>query len=298
MALKFFDSWMFNFNGLLVGGTTWGLSYLLYRDSRGVLNKLLNMIDLVPDETADLLVEFRKTYCWRRIFGYGSIIGILGATSLLLSGYPLEGFAKWYLAVGSASLHFFAGCILVHLYHSIRFFWLIDSKYDNIRIKDDLAPMQLESFNTYFIVTATMGIFASYFAFRGTLTAGFTFPFPMLEKMLIYPVLVYLPVGLMYSFYPRYVLKRIYDRSNIEHIKRLDQVRRNTNLDGTLSLEQKLQIEDTIMGIREKLTGDARQFPILDIKDYPSLFLAILMFIQYIFHEDAVISEFFKRFSH
>ena len=272
------------------------MARVIYEHSNGVYNRLIHIIEIDADDNAKLILEFHKAHSGKRIVGFGSIIGILGAASLVLSGYPLTGFAQWYLAVGSASLHFAAAFILIHLYYTIRFFRLVDANFPTMRVRQDISPLQIDSFNSYFIITATLGIFASYFAFRGTLTAGFEFPIPLLEKILIYPIIVYVPVGLMYSFYPRYVLKRIRDRSIISHLDHLEQVRREINSSDSRSIDDRLRLEEIVANLREKLTRETRQFPILSINDYPSLFIAILMFIQFILHEDSAVSEFFERF--
>lgn len=296
-ALQLFDYWIFNFNGLLVGGSGWGMAALIYRESRPVFNRLINLLDMDVDTQAALATEFEKTRDPKRILGYGLIIGSLGVGTLLLSGYPLSGFPKWYLACCSASLHIVGAFILVHLYYTVCFFRQLDLVHSHIRTRDNFAPYHMERFNTYFIVTATMGIVAIYFAFRGTLTAGFTFPIDYLEKVLVFPLIIYLPIGLMYSFYPRYVLKRVHDRSNIDQVDRLEKIRKELNGETRLELQEKLHLHQAIADLREKLVHETRQLPILNIKDYPSLLLAILMFVQYILREDSVVSDFLDRFT-
>lgn len=295
-ALSLFEHWVFRFNGILVGGTTWGMARVIYEHSQSVFNRLMHIIQIDSDDSAGLVREYQKTHSLWRIVGFGLPIGALGAASLLLSGYPLDGFAKWYLAIGSASLHFAAAFILIYLYYTIRFFRLVDANYPSLTIRQDFSPMQVESFNSYFIITATLGIFASYFAFRGTLTAGFLFPVPLLEKLLIYPIIMYVPIGLMYSFYPRYVLKKIYDRSILSQLDHLERARREINSSEGRSIEDRLHLEEILASLREKLTKETRQLPLLDLKDYPSLLMVILMFIQYIWHEDSVIRTFIDGF--
>jgi hypothetical protein len=294
MAFGLFKSWVFDFNGLLVGGTTWAMVYLVVRHGRSVLVRMLSLLEVDMEESAKLLASYSRAYSWRRILLIGLPIGAFGAWTLWRCGYPLEGFARIYLFVGSGFLHFCAAFVLVYLYYTIKFFMSIDVNPGCIRIKERLSPMDLDSFNTFFVVTASLGIFAAYFAFRGTLTAGFRFPDPLFARLLMYPIVMYLPIGLMYSFYPRFVLKRIADRSILEQIEKLDQLQVPMDPASGTGLEDAIRRQTAIADLREKLRNETKQFPILSVKDYPSLSLLILMFIQYVSQKDSVITKFFE----
>ena len=295
-AISLFNYWVFNFNGLLVGGTTWGVCSILWQDSKNTYNRILHLIDLPKNDSIVLLKEFGMAHSRYRVTILGIIIGSVGAVTLILSGYPLVGFAKLWLGFWSASLHIFAGFIIVHIYYIIRFFRIIDTQYSSLRLKEDVSPARLDTLNSYFVITATVGILASYFAFRGTLTAGFVFENQVFEKFLVYPIIVYVPFVMLYSFYPRFVLKKIYDRNIMDKLERLNLLQKGISEDSEQSIDKRLQLEETIANLREKLSFEAKRIPIVGIQDTPSLFILLLMFMQFIIHEDSLVNNFFHKF--
>lgn len=297
MARGLFEYWTVNFNGLLVGGTAWGMAWVVFQEGRGILKRLMNLIEFSEDQQPVILKEFEKTYGKTRLLSYGVSIGVLGIMTLVLSGYPLSGFAKYYLMICSCSLHVVGGVLIVHIYYTLRFFRLVDANYESIKARDGFVPMNFDSFNTYFIVTSSLGMFAVYFAFRGTLTAGFVYPEPVFQRLLIYPVLVYLPLGVLYSFYPRFILKRIYDRANVEWIDRLDRLRREVSDNDRMPAETRLNFELTFSQLRESIRRESKQFPVISLKDSPSLVLLVLLFLQYVANKDSAVSEFLKNFT-
>lgn len=156
--------------------------------------------------------------------------------------------------------------------------------------------MEFETINNFFVVTATIGILGIYVGFRGTLTANFLSASnngAMIRKILIFPVGVFLPVALVYSFYPRYVLKRIYEYDIIKKVRDLE-VLRSSALDKEESIKERIGMDKTIAEIKEKLMLERSQFPIISLKDSPSLLVAILMLIQLVAQYDSVISGYLK----
>ena len=227
----------------------------------------------------------------------GIPITILGGTILLKSGYPLEGFAKYYLAICSISIYCVASYIFVFfIFVLFMFKSLEENLVGNITLKS-ASPMAFDTLNNFFTVTSTIGIVAIYFGFRGTLTANLEIfeAEETLRRLFIMPVILFLPVTLFYSFYPRYVLKKIYDIEIINKLNKLEQIESHSFNESEITIDQ-LNIEKTLTEIKEKLLAERKQMPIINLKDSPSLALVFLILLQLIVQYDNVVNDFFKIF--
>ncbi len=169
----------------------------------------------------------------------------------------------------------------------------LEKLISELNLKTNTSPMEIDNFNSFFVITATFSIFAIYVGFRGTLTADFQHIDAEVKKFLILPIFLYLPTTLLYSFYPRYILKKIYDNDILKKINLLDS-KRGLIQNEKSSIKEKLEIEKIILEVKEKLIVEKNKLPVIGLKDSPSLLLSILIFIQYVSEKDSIISEFLK----
>ncbi len=176
-------------------------------------------------------------------------------------------------------------------------FKAVERSIKNSYVNRKAPPLEYETINNFFAITATVGVFAIYFGFRGTLTANFQNIAiqELYRKFLILPIALFLPITLVYSFYPRYVLKKIYDNDIIGQIRSLENLKEKS-LGGNISVIERFELEKYISEIKEKLMAERNQLPILTYKDSPSLLLVILMLLQLIVQYDRVIGDFLKLF--
>jgi len=150
----------------------------------------------------------------------------------------------------------------------------------------------------FFIITSTVGIICIYLGFRGTLTANFIFYNELFKKFLVLPLVFYLPATLIYSFYPRYVLKKINNYEIIKKIKDLDSNAKkiinnySSKKNDIISLKEKIDFEDSILNLKEKLLNDNRGNSLISFKDSPSLIITLIMIIQLITSKDEIIKNF------
>jgi hypothetical protein len=295
MAVEFIKSWIYYFNGIIIGGTGWGVAFFVLKHGKATFNNLSNLLIFRDDELQSLLFEYNRSTSWKRLALLGLPLTLIGCFILWKCGYPLHGFAKVYLALFSMSLYMVGSFMLFYFIFTIRFFMLFE-KNNAAKFRALISPMDMDNFNSFFIITSTIGAFAIYFAFRGTLTANFSIPDPFFKKLLIYPIIVYFPTGIMFTFYPRYVLKKINDVEINDELGKLSIYSDKIKNDDNLSIKEKLEIEQIIRELKTKLQTESKQFPLISVKDYPSLTLLILIAIQFIFQKDPVISGFFNLF--
>jgi hypothetical protein len=62
------------------------------------------------------------------------------------------------------------------------------------------------------------------------------------------------------------------------------------------SLKERIEMQKTLSEIKEKILLERHQFPIVSLKDSPSLLISILMILQFIGQYDKTINEFFRSF--
>ena len=295
-AKKLFYSYVFKFNGVFVAGVGYGLLFFVREKSRTIFNLLNIILDLHADDEMRI-----KKYQEYMTFTWGNIISIpitiVGGIILWNCGYPLNGFAKIFLAMTSISLYYIGGSMLAYFIFSSKIFLYFEENENRIRFNSNVSPLHIETFNTYFTVISTIGIIALYLAFRGTLTANFVNATEgtLLRTILIFPIVIFSSAPMLYSFYPRYILKRIYDNNFISRIAELEQGT-NTDLTGNRSIKERLEMEKLMIDIKESLTLERNKMTILNIKDLPSILLLIVMLIQFIISHDNIISVFLKSF--
>ncbi len=297
IAYQFFTSWLFYFNGILVGGFGYGLMWYIKKEGKNLLAMVNNLIDIANVDSPRILIFARRATSlkWKNLVGIP--LTIIGGILLWNSGYPLFGFAKYYLAICSISIYYVGAYIFTFFIFTLFMFKSIEEGLQSYKIRKRISPLDYESINNFFTITATMGIFAIYFGFRGTLTANFSEISldGSFRKLLIFPLIIFLPITLVYSFYPRYILKKINDLEILEQVKELENLK-STILQTKISTKEVLEIENLISSIKDKLISERKQMPLISFKDSPSLLIVILMIIQLIIQYDKTISEFFKVF--
>jgi len=296
IASRFIIAWIFDFNGLFVGGTGYGLLLFVKRKGRNIFNDIINTIKLSGASDNYWVSTINTYFNWLRVTTYSIPVTLIGGFILWKCGYPLQGFAKYYLAICSISIYFVATFILIYFLNLIRLFMHLEANSDTIEYTGNSSPMIMESINTFLIITATLGLIAIYFGFRGTLTAGFAFKEPIFKKALILPIVIYLPATLIYSFYPRLVLKHISDKRIILKIEKLNQLNDTIMNDPRNSIKEKVEFQRSIADLKEKIYSETKRFPVLGLKDSPSLLLSLLIIIQFIMGRDQTISSFFDLF--
>ncbi len=298
IARELFNSWIFYFDGILVGGVGYGLMWFIKNYGRNLLAQINDLIAISEEDMPKVFVYSRRmnSQLWKNVVGIP--LTIVGGIIMWNCGYPLEGFAKYYLAIGSISIYYVGSYLLTFFIFSLMMFKSLEDSEKRIELTRNIVPLEFNNLNYFFVITSTVGVAGIYLGFRGTLTANFVLdPEGIItRKLLIFPVILFLPLTLCYSFYPRYVLKKLYENDIIKKIKEIEEKRQRV-ADERNSLKDKIEMDKTLSEIREKLIMERDQFPLISLKDSPSLLISIIMVIQFISQYDTAISDFFKTFS-
>jgi len=295
-ASLFFESWIFRFNGIFVGGFGYGLCWFVLGNRKNLVQQIKSIFQIVNEETETKIIGYFRNILYSKYYHIISlIITFLGGLVLWNSGFPLDGFPKFYLAISVISMYYVASLLLVFVLYILSLFFFMEKNIDSFKISENTSIIDIELFNSFFIASATVAILALYFGLRGTITANFAHDAVQYKKFLILPVIIYLPVILIYSFYPRYIIKKLHENSILLKIR--DFEKKYLVYDNqTISNKEQLELEKLILEIKEKLMLERAKISILTLKDSPSLLLSIIVFIQFILQKDGALSKFFSLF--
>ncbi len=297
-ALELLRSWIFDFNGVIVGALGYGLMFFVRSGGRTVLAQLGEILAL-PETLQQPLVRRQRqamSWSWANLIAVPTTV--VGAVVLWNCGYPLEGFAQYYLAAASITIYYVATNILAFFLFTLAMFHRLEVASDGgellrLRKPGRAAGIQIESIDLFFVLHSTIGIFAIYFGFRGTLTANFENTPEVFKDLLILPVLLYLPATLCYSLYPRYVFKKISERDTL---RRIDETLGTASPPPQGDFQSSLELRKLVLEVREKMLQEHKSTPILGLKDAPSLTLSLVILVQFLWQSDEIVKDFLARF--
>lgn len=299
MSLDLVQAAVFNFNGVLVGAAGYGLLAFVYFSGKRMLAMLNGILDMPPDYAADYARYLERATSLRWWLVLVLPLSIVGAIVLWYAGFPLKGWARGFLAVGVTSIYLVASGILASYVYTILLFHFIEehsgySMRPRIRLKYSFASMDLQAIDSFFIVSATLGVLSIYLGFRGTLTANFTGTTEIFRRLMILPLVFYLPTTLCYSFYPRYVLRQTTECDTLELVAAFEE--QTKGVGPGADVKSTLELRKLIFDIKEKMLNDRRAVPLLTLKDAPSLTMSLVIVMQFIAQNDAVVAQFLKKF--
>ncbi|HEX7831823.1 MAG TPA: hypothetical protein VF787_19360 [Thermoanaerobaculia bacterium] len=299
MALALMEAWVIRFNGILVGAAGLGLLLFVWQSGKSTI-ATLNSLLVIPDE---LVVEFARRMHRITSLKWAAMIviplSVIGGIVLWYAKFPLAGFARLYLTASVISVYVIASSILAFYTYTILLFRYVEdhslytkAKRPRFQLRCSFGSMDLQSIDSFFVVSATLGVLAIYLGFRGTLTANFVGTTELFRKLMILPILLYLPATLCYSLYPRWVLRQV---SECDTLQLVDEFEEQTSLHKEKGFKANLALRAMILDVKEKILNDRRSVPLLSLKDAPSLTMSIVIVLQFIAQKDTVVSEFFDK---
>ncbi|MBV9121415.1 MAG: hypothetical protein JOZ39_11965, partial [Chloroflexi bacterium] len=269
--------------------------------------------EIHPDASGAVYFQLERFFSWRNKQVIAIPVLIVGSAILYICGYPMTGLPHYLLWVLSSIMFYVGGMMLGYIAHAIRFFGVLEQNIDNIRLRENVQLLELENFNLYLSTLFLAGTIALYFAFRGTLTANFTFEPPFdwvgqtanllippgstyrsVRNLLIYPLVVFPPCAIFAGFYVRLVLRKIYLTSIKRKIAEIDELAKPfvEGAKGRRTGDRIIEIRNAVMDLKSKITKDCKGIALIDIKDSPSIVLIIIIIAQFVVHNDVTIKSF------
>lgn len=297
-AAELANAWFSTFNGIIVGAAGFGAVAFIRRERFTVARAIEHSFD-VPDAFSDRFkTHLGRVRSWRwATLGLSALLLVIGGFIAINARIPLQGFSHYALTLAVISFYFVGGLGLMVLVALLRLFRFIETHAGadldtRISLRSPVRRHDLQAIDFYFIISSAMAIFAVYVCFRTTLTAFHSAP-PAYYKTMIIPVLFFLPAALVYSFYPRWVVRQVWDADALVAI---ETVANNVSLDANDFSKPSLEMRKLILDVREKMLAERRSAPLFTLKDAPTLTMAILMLLQLIAQKDPVLSNYFNAF--
>lgn len=296
MGGEVFTSYFFNFNGVFILGFAFGLFLFVKKTNQQTFNSLFNLLEIPDNHKVSLLRYNRWNTSSKRKILLSIFFGTIGGFIFWKCGYPYFGFSKYFLAVSSFSIFIVAGQLASFFISTILIFRKLDEVSMEVKIKPGSNPYELENLNTYFLICSTLSIITLYLAFRGTLTANFTYTDTdyVFRKLLIYPIICFLPGMLFVSFYYRYVLRKIQENEISKKLETLEKMSK-TEIPTLSTVKEKLEMEKLVIEIKEHLNASKSQVPIFSLKDSPALIVSLVLILEFISQNDSTVKNFLSN---
>lgn len=311
---EFLISFVYNWNGLVVATTGIGALHFGVSTLKQQFHYLVSeILEIDPDAAGSVYFELERLFSWRNKQIIAVSVFVIGAAILYICGYPMVGLPHFLLWIFSSAMYYVGGMMFAYIVYAIRFFGTLERNIDRIRLKNDVHLLELENFNFYLSTLFLAGTVALYFAFRGTLTANFTFipPFEWVDRLvnlfippgssygsvrslLIYPMVVFAPFAIFAGFYMRLVLRKIYLTSIKQKIAEIDELA-SPFLEGASARrtgDRIIEIRNAVMDLKGKITNNNKSPSLVGIKDSPSIILILIIVAQFIVHNDPTIRGF------
>lgn len=295
MAMQFTTAWLSTFSGILVGASGYGLLFFVTRERHRLGPTLLNAFDVPADCQPNFTRRLSRIRKWSLRVYVTMLLTLVGGVVLLRAGIPLSGFAHWYLSAAVISYYLIGGYMLMIFVAILGVFAYIDdhastSATQRFKLRVQLRSIEIKTVDTYLMISAVLGLLATYHAFRTTLIAFDGAPRPYYELMIL-PLFFFVPATLVYTFYPRYVLREVWD---FDTCALLERVAPDSLLDSDEDPKARLELRKLLIEVKAKLAEERKSMPLLTLKDAPTLVLAIFTAVQFVVQKDPVLVNFFK----
>lgn len=315
-AHTYFISYVYYWNGLLVGMSGFGaLHFGMITHKQQFHYLAFEILHLGGDLQFSMAAELEKLYSFRNKQLVAIPVFLVGMTILYVCGYPMTGVPKYMLWISSSFMFYVGGLMLAYGIFCLKLFYFLERNAGDIRVQDDVNIVELEYFNLYLSTLFLTATLALYFAFRGTLTANFTFAPPnqtiervvtlfispegnysSVRNLLLYPIVIFLPLALFSSFYMKLVLRKIYLGSIKQKVAEIDTLAKPI-IDDADSKHPEIaviEVRKTVMDLKEKIIQNHKVLPLLTLSDSPSIALTSIVALQFVWVNDTYIKSFLK----
>lgn len=228
----------------------------------------------IPQTLPEAYFENRQRfYSLRRTITFASQMIILGFMVLHYCQFPLSGVAEAVMLIAAClqcALASYAG-------RKIRYAgMMLHSLLDMPVIRNLFKERKLDVVNTYVQMMSILAIVGVYLGVRSYYNAPFRYDSFIGESakvLLLLPIIIATPVLLIFNFFPREVLRKIYDRSIAIELDRLGEEMKNENLS---EFEKKVRLLEFEKMYREELRYGLQ----LSLSDLPIGITILVMVLE------------------
>ncbi|MCW8931800.1 MAG: hypothetical protein OQL19_16400, partial [Gammaproteobacteria bacterium] len=218
---RYHEAFFLDFNCAISGGLIIGAALLIYK-TQNIIPDLIEEVFTKEDLDSTDYKQQKNVYYSR----YNSIIF---STEFIIIGFIIFYFAKFPLNGITEYLMIIFGCIQYGLgvYVGRKLFYIAQmlNSIENIDIKKNIfSDDKLGGIATYVNAISTITIIFVYVHVNSYYNAPFVYDTIVVSSIkiaLLIPAIIATPVVLLFNFYPRTVLRKLYNRSISIEVKKL-----------------------------------------------------------------------------
>lgn len=269
----FLSAYNIAFKALISSGLVFGTTLMVLRSQDVIPNTIEAAFSEAQLSQTSYLTYKRRFTSARRSMTYAAEFAVAGFVIFSYSRFPLSSPANELMILVACAQYacgayvgrklFYAGMML----HS-----LLGTKLTRNLFKE----RELDEINTYVHIASTLTIICVYLHVSGYYEGPFLFNSVVGKStkiFLLFPALVATPVLLIFNFYPRVVLRRLYGQSIDFEIKRLQEALQSEQLS---TFEQKSYLLEVDRMSREELRYSLQ----LTLSDLPIGVTILIMVLQ------------------
>jgi hypothetical protein len=212
-ASKYVEAYVTGYNCLISGGITIGTGIfvlLSYRKMPAIIERAFKPSALA----ATRYPHFKRRYLSvAEAAGFSAVYVAAAYGIFSICRFPIPGLGNSFLVAFAClqyALGVFVGRQIYFIAHMLR-------SIDEVQIDRDMMKAGISSVAGFVNIVSTMVVIGTYAHVSGFYHGQFEFVQPIgssARVLLLLPLLIAAPVIVVFNFYPRVVLRRLYDRSN------------------------------------------------------------------------------------
>ena len=210
---RYLEAYFVSFNGALAGGLVLSSAIMVYRTQDyipGLIEKTFSQREL---EKTSYFHWRREFYHLRKTLTFSSSFALAGLAIFYVAKFPFSGLAEGFLIAGGCcayALGVYVGRKLFHIAHMLR-------SLEELKItKNVFREDRLDGISTYVNAISTMAAVMVYICVRSSYYGPFAYSSLVgssLKSIMLLPAVIAIPVLALFNYYPRTVIRRIYERS-------------------------------------------------------------------------------------
>lgn len=271
-VLPFFTAYTVLFKTLFTQGLIIGTALLVFR-TQGIITDTIESV-FKNEPLPEAYFEYKSRYVSaRRSLTFAAEFGVIAFVLFLYAQFPLTPTAELVMVLAACiqyALGVYVGRKLV--YAGLMVHSLLSMKVTRNLFK----KRELDDLNTYVHIVSTLTVIFVYFHVMGYYGGPFDYKSAVgktVQSFLILPALIATPVLLIFTFYPRTVLRQLYGQSIEVEVGRLRQRLKSERLS---SFEKRSHLIEFDRMSREELRYSLQ----LTISDLPIGFTILVMILH------------------
>jgi hypothetical protein len=277
-AQQFLTLYIGPFNTLLSFGIIIGTALIVKLSQDVIPQTIESAFTYAELKATDYYDHKAKYYSTRRTVSFAALYIVLSFVIFTLCHFPLSGLAEALMMTAACAQWALASYVGRKLrFASTMLHSLLSIKVSRNIFKD----RSLDAINTAVHIGSTLTVIFVYIHVRSYHSAPFLFDSFIGQSakiFLLLPAVIGPPVLLMFVFYPREALRRIYDKSIDVEVRKLDELLKSEALS---PFEKKLRLIELSRMYREELRYSLQ----LTLSDLPIGLTVIIMVIEPIINQ-------------